>query len=136
MNFLKLLPFQKNLGTCEDKDDWCMYGTPDCTNDNIKELCPKTCNICHGNDIFALTAALILRVSDIESSFLHVLSNIETCEDMDEKCTWGIPDCRNSKVVEKCPKTCDACNGKCYAKFVENTNSCNQTLPYTLCNYF
>ena len=50
------------------------------------------------------------------------LSNIETCEDMDEKCTWGIPDCRNSKVVEKCPKTCDACNGKCYATFVENTN--------------
>ena len=42
---------------------------------------------------------------------------------MDEKCTWGIPDCRNSKVVEKCPKTCDACNGKCYATFVENTNS-------------
>ena len=39
------------------------------------------------------------------------LSNIETCEDMDEKCTWGTPDCRNSKVVEKCRKTCDACTG-------------------------
>ena len=47
---------------------------------------------------------------------------------MDEKCTWGIPDCRNSKVVEKCPKTCDACNGKCYATFVENTNSLNPIL--------
>ena len=69
---LKIAAFSKNLGTCEDKDDWCMYGTPDCTNDNIKELCPKTCNICHGNDTFALTAALILLVSDIDSSMLHV----------------------------------------------------------------
>ena len=65
-------PSFQNLGACEDKDDWCMYGTPDCTNDNIKELCPKTCNICHGNDIFAIRAALILMVSDIELSLLHV----------------------------------------------------------------
>ena len=119
---MKLLLFQ-NLGECEDKDDWCMYGTPDCSNDNIKELCPKTCNICQGNDIFAIITALFCWFLILNHRYCMFLSNIETCEDMDEKCTWGTPDCRNSKVVEKCPKTCDACNGKCYATFVENTNS-------------